>query len=96
MNETDDYNKQIELVDLALDTRIALTELFNKSKKVAKKISKRTAKAQYDLIMASFQNSESVIPIRSISNSIATPDTVAKYKSVISNSQAKKVQLFIR
>ena len=79
-----EYNKQIELLDLALDSQAKSSTIFNKCQNNLRKVvTECVAKAHHNFLISSIQNNESPTSIRSIPNSIATSDIVSKYKQMI-------------
>ena len=76
--------KQIELLNLALESQAESTTIFNKSQtNLRKVISKRVARANHNLLISSVQNQEEPSSIDSISSSIATSDIISKYKQLL-------------
>ena len=80
----EDYKKQIELLNLALESQAESTTIFNKSQtNLRKVISKRVARANHNLLISSAQNQEEPSSINSISSNIATSDIISKYKQLL-------------
>ena len=85
----DEYNNQIELEELALESWQQCTNIFNKiQSNHCKKTCECCTWAHHNLVMASFQNSGNIVSIPSISKSIATLDIILKYETITSQASA--------
>ena len=83
-NDKIETSRQIELLDLALQTNNQSRDLFNRTQQaMTKQIAERYSQNQHNLMIRSTRQGEDISTIDSVSQSINTPEVSDLYKELV-------------